>query len=179
MNTSPKIPHPSLDRKNLITQALNGALVVARNLGGTLITDKQLKAARDVLANANLFAEAGNVANQTGLTPRQLADRVSALESEAATLRAELTEVRAVSIQRRDAINGHHMARGWERQLSGELATAKAQNAELLAALQAAIECGLIPSSSAREGGACAHSRQAQVADQVRDAVTNATGGAS
>lgn len=77
-----------------------------------------------------------------------MVDRITALEAEAVTLRAELAkkdqeiaEIRAVSIERRDAIDGHHMTREWERQLSGELATAKAENAELLAALQEIIEC--------------------------------------
>lgn len=47
----------------------------------------------------------------------------------------------------------------------------------LLEALQAAIECGMIPSSSAKEGGAVRFSRQVHVADQIRAAIAKATGG--
>lgn len=47
----------------------------------------------------------------------------------------------------------------------------------LLEALQAAIECGMIPSSSAKEGGAVRFSRQVHVADMIRAAIAKATGG--
>ena len=50
---------------------------------------------------------------------------------------------------------------------------------ELLEALQAAVDCGIIPKSSARESGAVRHARQAVVADMVRDAITKATGAAN
>lgn len=47
---------------------------------------------------------------------------------------------------------------------------------ELLEALQAAIDCGMVPISSAKEGGASTHSRQVHVADQIRAAIAKATG---
>lgn len=47
---------------------------------------------------------------------------------------------------------------------------------DLLAALQAAVECRMVPISSALEGGANKHSRQVHVADQIRAAITKATG---
>lgn len=47
---------------------------------------------------------------------------------------------------------------------------------DLLEAMQAAIECGMVPVSSAKEGGATAHSQQVRVADQIRDAIAKATG---
>ena len=53
------------------------------------------------------------------------------------------------------------------------------QRDELLAALVAAIECGIVPSSSAKEGGAAKYARQVIVADQIRDAIAKAKGGAA
>ena len=47
---------------------------------------------------------------------------------------------------------------------------------EMLEALEAAIECGIIPKSSAREGGANRHVRQAHVADMIRSAIAKAKG---
>jgi len=47
---------------------------------------------------------------------------------------------------------------------------------ELLEALQAAIECGMVPKSSAAEGGAARHVKQLHVADQIRAAISKATG---
>lgn len=47
---------------------------------------------------------------------------------------------------------------------------------DLLAALQAAVECRMVPISSAREGGASARWRHAAVADMIRDAIAKATG---
>ena len=49
----------------------------------------------------------------------------------------------------------------------------------LLEALQAALACGMIPSTSASEGGAAKYSEQVQIADRARAAVANATGAAS
>jgi len=48
---------------------------------------------------------------------------------------------------------------------------------ELLAALEAAVECGMVPSSSATEGGAMAYVKHAHVADQIRSAIAKAKGG--
>jgi hypothetical protein len=48
----------------------------------------------------------------------------------------------------------------------------------LLAALQAAVSCGMVPQTSARDGGAAAHVRQLHVADEIRDAINEATGNA-
>ena len=47
---------------------------------------------------------------------------------------------------------------------------------ELLEALQQAVECGMVPSSSASEGGAAKFSRQVEVADMIRAAILKATG---
>lgn len=46
---------------------------------------------------------------------------------------------------------------------------------DLLEALQAAVECGMVPTSSVSEGGASKHSRQVQVADMIRAAIARAT----
>lgn len=47
---------------------------------------------------------------------------------------------------------------------------------DLLDALEAAIECGMVPTSTAKEGGATAHARQVHVADQIRAAIAKARG---
>lgn len=47
---------------------------------------------------------------------------------------------------------------------------------ELLEALEAAIECGMVPNSTAKDGGATRHARQVVVADMIRDAVAKAKG---
>ena len=47
---------------------------------------------------------------------------------------------------------------------------------ELLEALQKAVDCGMVPISTAKEGGACAHSRQVLCADIIRAAIAKATG---
>lgn len=47
---------------------------------------------------------------------------------------------------------------------------------DLLAALGAAVECGMVPKSSAREGGATAHARMVHVADEIRAAIAKALG---
>lgn len=53
------------------------------------------------------------------------------------------------------------------------------QNAEMLSALEAAVECKMVPISSAKEGGAARHSIQVQVADQIRSVIAKAKGGAA
>ena len=50
---------------------------------------------------------------------------------------------------------------------------------ELLEALMEAVECGMVPISSAVEGGASAYSAQVRCADKIRTAIAKATGGAS
>lgn len=47
---------------------------------------------------------------------------------------------------------------------------------ELYAALEEAIDCGMVPTSSAIDGGASAHSRQVRAADQIRAAMAKARG---
>lgn len=42
---------------------------------------------------------------------------------------------------------------------------------DMLAALLAAVECGMVPTSSATEGGAMKYVKQAHVADQIRAAI--------
>jgi hypothetical protein len=49
---------------------------------------------------------------------------------------------------------------------------------KMLEALQAAIACGMVPSTSARDGGAAKFSEQVRVADMIRDAVAQAEGSA-
>lgn len=45
---------------------------------------------------------------------------------------------------------------------------------ELLAALEAAVECGMVPSSTAKGGGATRHARQVIVADMIRESIAKA-----
>lgn len=47
---------------------------------------------------------------------------------------------------------------------------------EMFAALVEAVECGMVPISSAEEGGAMRHSRQVRCADMIRAAIAKATG---
>jgi hypothetical protein len=47
---------------------------------------------------------------------------------------------------------------------------------ELLKALEAAVECGIVPVSSVADGGASKHSQQVIVADQIRAAIAKAKG---
>ncbi|OWB46501.1 hypothetical protein [Stenotrophomonas maltophilia] len=49
---------------------------------------------------------------------------------------------------------------------------------ELLDALIEAVKCGMVPISSAKDGGASTHSRQVRCADMIRAAIAKATGGA-
>ena len=47
---------------------------------------------------------------------------------------------------------------------------------DLYEALEAAIECGLVPSSTAKNGGAPSFARQVHVADMIRAALAKARG---
>ncbi|MEG2133061.1 hypothetical protein [Pseudomonas sp.] len=70
----------------------------------------------------------------------------------------------------------------WEARATKEASRAEdllEQRDELLAALEAAVECGMVPTSSATEGGAMRYVKQAHVADQIRAAISKAKGGAS
>lgn len=62
----------------------------------------------------------------------------------------------------------------WEELLKQAALIAAAP--DLLEALEAAIECGMVPISSAKEGGAMKHSIQVKVADQIRAAIARAKG---
>lgn len=53
---------------------------------------------------------------------------------------------------------------------------AEAQRDGLLAAIEAAIECGMVPTSSVKEGGATARVRLVQVADQIRGVIAQIKG---
>ena len=48
--------------------------------------------------------------------------------------------------------------------------------ADLLAALEAAVDCGMVPTSTAKNGGAPSYALQAHVADQIRAAISRARG---
>lgn len=47
---------------------------------------------------------------------------------------------------------------------------------ELLDALIEAVDCGMVPISSAKDGGASTHSRQVRCADMIRAALAKAAG---
>ena len=55
-----------------------------------------------------------------------------------------------------------------------EMSKLKQQRDELLAAFKQAVDCGMVPTSSAKDGGANRHIKQLQVADMIRDAIKNA-----
>jgi len=52
----------------------------------------------------------------------------------------------------------------------------QAERDAMKSALQAAVDCGMVPTSTAKNGGASKHSRQVQVADQIRAALLPNTG---
>lgn len=68
----------------------------------------------------------------------------------------------------------HHAE--WFKTVNHPDAALIASAPELLEALEAAVECGMVPTSSANEGGAHAHVRQLHVADQIRAAIAKARG---
>ena len=70
------------------------------------------------------------------------------------------------------------IAKAWMMRNGEGLANAKliAAAPELLEALEEAVACGMVPISSATEGGAAKYSRQAQVADMIRAAIAKAKG---
>ena len=73
-----------------------------------------------------------------------------------------------------------HMDDEWQedwdgRAIRAELRRLHEVNANLLSALVAAVESGLVPVSSAKDGGAVRHSKQVHVADQIRAAIAKAT----
>jgi hypothetical protein len=47
---------------------------------------------------------------------------------------------------------------------------------ELLEALEAAVECGMVPITSAKDGGAAALTKHAHVADMIRNVIAKAKG---
>lgn len=75
----------------------------------------------------------------------------------------------------------------WKQEWDAEAAANKAKAAaaaeqkrradcydDLLGALQAAIDCGMVPTTSAKEGGASKFSQQVVVADMIRAAIAKA-----
>lgn len=57
-----------------------------------------------------------------------------------------------------------------------ELQKLEEKNKMMVFAIEAAIDCGMVPSTSAKEGGAAKHSIQVHVADQLREALACAKG---
>jgi hypothetical protein len=47
---------------------------------------------------------------------------------------------------------------------------------DMLAALQRAVACGMVPATSANDGGAAKYSEMVRVADAIRAAIAKATG---
>jgi hypothetical protein len=47
---------------------------------------------------------------------------------------------------------------------------------DMLEALEAAVECGMVPITSAKDGGAAALTRHAHVGDMIRNAIAKAKG---
>lgn len=77
--------------------------------------------------------------------------------------------------------NGYKAGPAWLGEKARTIETK--DNANLIAAapniyeaLKAAIECGMVPITSAAEGGAARYVKQVQVADQIRDAIAKAEG---
>jgi hypothetical protein len=60
--------------------------------------------------------------------------------------------------------------------LSAEVVRAREQRAELLELLKAAVACGMVPVSSAKDGGPNCYSEQVRLADRIRAAIAKAEG---
>ena len=56
-------------------------------------------------------------------------------------------------------------------QQAERIAELEAENKQMRIAIRAAFNCGMVPKSSAKEGGAAKYSRQAEVADMLRSAL--------
>ena len=84
------------------------------------------------------------------------------------TLRGDIKKCRAAEC--------FHHENWYAVQQQSEIDQLKQQRDELLAALKEAVDCGMVPTSSAKEGGANRHIKQLQVADMIRDAIKNAEG---
>ena len=80
-----------------------------------------------------------------------------------------------MTLKRFDAMGGGHLATERDYCDDGEFVDADVAQ-ELYDALVAAVDCGMVPISSAKDGGAARHSRQVHVADQIRAAIAKATG---
>lgn len=74
----------------------------------------------------------------------------------------------AVARKIREALGVRVFDRAALAKTQGRLDAALAQVARLREALQAAVDCGMVPVSSAKDGGAVRYSRHVQVADQIR-----------
>lgn len=92
-------------------------------------------------------------------------DRAFFLHKQAAASEAE-----AVRLAR----SGGALHASFAKLAAGEQAPAVSAKAMMQAAIEEAIACGMVPDSSAREGGAARHVRQVQVADMLRDALAAA-----
>ena len=56
-------------------------------------------------------------------------------------------------------------------QLEAEIESNRAAIVELVNVLKAAVDCGMVPVSSAQDGGSVSYSIQVQVADMIRAAI--------
>jgi hypothetical protein len=72
-----------------------------------------------------------------------------------------------------------NVARAFDGDYSPANARLIAAAPELLGALQEAVDCGLVPTSSANDGGPNRHSRQVRCADMIRASIAKATGSAA
>jgi len=61
--------------------------------------------------------------------------------------------------------------------LTAERDALRAKFEEARGAIQAAIDCGMVPTTSASEGGASRYAEQVIVADRLRQVIAKATGG--
>lgn len=69
----------------------------------------------------------------------------------------------------------HHCVGSIEKEMEANARLISAAP-ELLEALRAAVDCGMVPKSSASEGGAVGYASQVKVADQIRAAIAKAEG---
>ena len=114
-------------------------------------------------------ADGGRVAIATNLC---LNSRRSANEVEANARRivACVNACRHIASSLLERIN-RNSVQGIHPQPQKRISELEDQRDELLSALKEAVDCGMVPRSSALDGGAVKHARQVHVADQIRAAI--------
>lgn len=129
---------------------------------GSLVVQVAIEAAVQAL-------EAEKVATFSPMSKKTSHAQDMKAELRAAIARAEKAEAECDTWRLIRSLAGGRVIR-----LRTELERSKAKVEQLADAIQAAIDCGMIPKTSAAEGGAARYAQQVKVADQLRSALAAA-----